>query len=547
MIGAGLQHISQHLNIVHRIKSLSLSNYFRVAVDWIMATRPGPETFYLGRGYLWGTECTQIYNQLANMPALEQIVDLEPPGGGKIFLHNIGKEKDDHKFLKLPEHTIVAGTTGVGKTRTLSLLASQLIASGEAVIIVDPKGDRDFLNSVYRLAVNCGRHNDFQFFSLLHPNKSGTFDLFGDCVRPDEVADRVQSVLATVGGAETSDPFVAFCWGLVHAVAKLQLIIRKKVTPKSLYQSLVVNPKQIFSIGEAELAKSTSLPERLALQEALDLYRVKVLDHSAEHKQKMTAVLIPTLTIMGTDETGDMVSPEVAHIQIKDIIDNSRIVYISLGSMAVSRASATMGKLFVQAIIGHIGKEYGYNHLLKGVHLFVDEFYSLAFPGFIEMLGKVRAAGVHLYLGMQSSSDIAAALGPVGVEQVITNTSNYICHRIPERFFSETISERFGQTSVPQKVVTRAIAAGMDKADNLFRSSTSERVQMVEAPRVTPDMLTSLPVGEAFLISQGLTPIKLVIPLIEQKGDVEDFFDIINPERPYTLGLLEGDNIELSL
>lgn len=536
MAGSGIYHFAQYAEVVERVKSLSLPNYFKVSTNWIREHRPDKDHFYLGKGYIWGTECTQQYHQLSMMPTLEALVDLEPEGGGKVFVHNIGKGKEENKFLRLPEHTIIAGTTGVGKTRTMSLLAGQALSSKQGIIIIDPKGDRDFLNAVYRLAVSAGRQEDFQFFSLLHPNRSGTFDLFGDCVRADEVADRVQSVLSSFGGSETSDPFIAFCWGLIHAVAKLQLMVQQKVSPKSLYQAIVINPALTLQAAEARLAKTSSMAERAALQEAIDLYNAKVINHSQEHTQKMTSVLIPCLTIMGTDETGELVSPEVPHIQIRDIIENHRIVFISLGSMAVTRASATLGKLFIQSIIGHIGKEYGYAHQLKGLHLFVDEFYSLAYPGFIEMLGKVRAAGVRLYLAMQSSSDIAAILGSVGVEQVITNTTNYIIHRIPEKFFAEVISERFGTTSVPQKVVTRAISAGMDKADNLFRSSTSERMQMVDAPRVSPEMLTSLPVGEAFLISQGLLPIKLVLPLVETEyADIEDFFDMINPELPYTM------------
>lgn len=49
-----------------------------------------------------------------------------------------------------------------------------------------------------------------------------------------EIADRIQNLIAITGGSEISDPFVAFCWGLIHAAADLLLITNEKVTPKRI-------------------------------------------------------------------------------------------------------------------------------------------------------------------------------------------------------------------------------------------------------------------------------------------------------------------------
>ncbi|MCK7582151.1 MAG: type IV secretion system DNA-binding domain-containing protein [Chromatiales bacterium] len=40
-------------------------------------------------------------------------------------------------------HLLIVGTTGAGKTRLLDLLVTQAVLRGEAVVILDPKGDRD--------------------------------------------------------------------------------------------------------------------------------------------------------------------------------------------------------------------------------------------------------------------------------------------------------------------------------------------------------------------------------------------------------------------
>lgn len=499
MLGLGCYNYSQHLTVKETLTNLSRDNKFNITPEWIRRNKKNPNSFYLGKGYIWGIECTQVHHQLQNLPILEQIVNLEPQGGGKRYLHNIGIAKEEDKFLELHEHTVIVGTTGVGKTQTMKLLITQIVEKQDAVIIIDPKGDRDLLDGVYRIAVQAGRKKDFQFFSLLHPNVSHSFDVFSDCMRADEIADRLQSVIAETGGAETSDPFLAFCWGIIHATAELMLVTKEKVTPKRLCHALVINPSELYNIGETMHNNSTSERERETLKEALSLYRARVLEHNQDHAAKMTSVLKPLLTVLGRGELGDMLSPEVARIQMTDIINNKRIVYIYLASMTLQRAAATVGKLMVQQIVGHVGKEYGFSKKLNGVHVFVDEFYSVAFPGYIEMLNKARAAGLNLYLGMQTSADIASALGKTGCEQVLGNTTNYICHRILEKFFADSIAERCGEVMVPQITRTRSINAGMDKADHLFKSGSSTRMDMTAAPRISsPKCLHRCPREKSF-------------------------------------------------
>ena len=47
-------------------------------------------------------------------------------------------------------HTLIVGTTGAGKTRAFDLLVTQAVLRGEAVIIIDPKGDKDLMASAKR-------------------------------------------------------------------------------------------------------------------------------------------------------------------------------------------------------------------------------------------------------------------------------------------------------------------------------------------------------------------------------------------------------------
>src|SRR5579872_3213631 len=82
-----------------------------------------------------------------------------PDIGGEPCLHGVSEEESDIT-LSLTErsgHTVVIGTTGVGKTRLAELLISQDIRRGDVVIVLDPKGDADLFKRIYIEAKNAGR------------------------------------------------------------------------------------------------------------------------------------------------------------------------------------------------------------------------------------------------------------------------------------------------------------------------------------------------------------------------------------------------------
>ena len=97
-----------------------------------------------------------------------------PPVGGLPRLHGIEPEEVDVS-LPLGErvgHSLVLGTTRVGKTRLAELFVTQDIrrqnAAGEheVVIVIDPKGDADLLKRVYVEAKRAGRENELYIFHL---------------------------------------------------------------------------------------------------------------------------------------------------------------------------------------------------------------------------------------------------------------------------------------------------------------------------------------------------------------------------------------------
>lgn len=242
---------------------------------------------------------------------------------------------------------------------------------------------------------------------------------------------------------------------------------------------------------------------------------------------------------------GRLLSPDVASIQWGDTIQNRRIVFISLPAMIDDFSTSAVGRLFVGDLVAHIGQLYAYNHVLMPVWLHVEEWYSVAFGKWVDVLNKARAAGVQASLSMQTSADITAALKKEITAQILTNTANKIFLRTPELELANEFSELFGEVMVPKRVVTRSINSALDKTDNLFKSGMSERLDMVPIPLVSPTMLTTLPRGEGFIQTQGFPPIKMRFPLLDTSGVAADsFFNRLNPEVPLSTAELEEEAAE---
>src|SRR5690606_336687 len=137
-----------------------------------------------------------------------------PPVGGSPLLHGV-EPQESNVTLPLNErvgHTLVLGTTRVGKTRLAELYITQDIHRGEVCIVFDPKGDADLLKRMYVEARRAGREREFYVFHLGWPDISCRYNAIGRFSRVTEVASRIAGQLSAEGN---SAAFREFAWHLV--------------------------------------------------------------------------------------------------------------------------------------------------------------------------------------------------------------------------------------------------------------------------------------------------------------------------------------------
>jgi len=157
------------------------------------------------------------WNPLAPLPAV----------GGKPALHAV-EPHEQSVWMDLGErvgHTLVLGTTRVGKTRLAELLITQDIRRGDVVIVFDPKGDADLLRRIYAEAKRAGRLDDFYLFHLGFPELSARYNAIGNFSRITEVATRIANQLPNEGN---SAAFKEFAWRFVNIIARALVSLKRR-------------------------------------------------------------------------------------------------------------------------------------------------------------------------------------------------------------------------------------------------------------------------------------------------------------------------------
>lgn len=198
-----------------------------------------------------------------------------PPVGGLPRLHGI---EPDEQNVSLPlgervGHTLVLGTTRVGKTRLAEVFITQDIrrthrrgprvrmgrrsqtshrwsrrwraeeqADHEVVIVFDPKGDADLLKRMYVECKRAGRLDEFYVFHLGWPDISARYNAIGRFGRISEVATRIAGQLS---GEGNSAAFREFAWRFVNIIAQSLVALGRRPDYEQIRRH-VINIDELF-------------------------------------------------------------------------------------------------------------------------------------------------------------------------------------------------------------------------------------------------------------------------------------------------------------
>ena len=492
-----------------------------------------------------------------------------PPVGGLPRLHGIEPNEGDAS-LPLGErvgHSLVMGTTRVGKTRLAELFITQDIRrirkkDREVVIVFDPKGDADLLKRMYIECKRAGRLDEFYVFHLGWPDHSARYNAVGRFGRISEVATRIAGQLS---GEGNSAAFREFAWRFVNIIARALVALGRRPDYEQILKHVTNidalfieyaqkyfaehDPRAWQTIVELEgkidrKNLSFSMKDRPLRVVALDQYLTQkrisdpvmeglrsAVRYDKTYFDKIVASLLPLLEKLTTGRIAELLSPDYMDLEdprpIFDwmqVIRKRAVVYVGLDALSDTEVAAAVGNSMFSDLVsvaGHIYK-FGIDDGLPGaavagtkvaINVHADEFNELMGEEFIPMINKGGGAGMQVTAYTQTISDIEAKIGNrAKAGQVIGNFNNLFMLRVRETATAELLTNQLPKV----QVFTSTPASSANDAINgktAFTSNTHDQIQSVSVPMIEPAHVVALPKGQCFALIEGGNLWKIRMPL----------------------------------
>ena len=505
-------------------------------------------------------ESTRMANLFQSKSKLNPFRPL-PDVGGQSYLHGLG---DEDKPVFIPQsvragHTFVVGTTRVGKTRLASVLINQDIRNGDAIIVVDPKGDLELVRDMYSACNAVNRLDDFRIVHLGFPELSAHYNPLKNYDQVSEVATRITDAIAAEGEGKQ---FAAFAWKYVNIVAICLEEMHQPITYKSiafyisrLDQLLMAYADTILpqrfldyhdkidhiintdckidkhgrSTPPMDRAKAVASylkehitntitsgnVESLHDQILIDLYDAATLDK--HYYDKITASVGPVLSEINKSNATNVFSfhQSTCEIELMDVIKQKKIVYIGLDSLTNPNVAQAVGKAFLSDLVSTAGKIYKESNANYRLNLHCDELSEIIQDSFVKILNKAGGAGFQVTAYAQTKQDLEVALGSRAMAEVTEgNLNTLVILRVKNEETANLLIKILPQVGVIGHTQVSMVNDTPHGEDGVYFNTTNEdRVQTSAVPMIEVNDIISLPKGQAFVLVNGGELYKVRIPL----------------------------------
>jgi conjugal transfer pilus assembly protein TraD len=529
----------------------------------------GKGGFFLGRGFRWTQQHAEISRQIMYrspgeiqgpptwlppfvLKAIQpkNFVPLKEDSVGVSWIHGISPDEEE---LTLPiealsGHTLVVGTTRAGKTRLYELLTTQIVHAKKILIIIDPKGDKDWERRVRKECERAGRK--FLYFHPAHPSKSIRINPLANWNTVAEPATRIGQLVDAEG------TFGAFAWKTLFRVMRAQVAdgarpniktakeyvqngvepLLERLLKKVLYAKFGGAWDQDLSDfvekqprGKVSPIKSERLEGMIGKFVSLSIHDeaieslISMVHHSKEHYSKMIQVLEPILEMLGSDELGAMLSPDPLDLNdtrpiydTQKIIEENAVLYVGLDSLSNKIIGSAIGSIMLADFASVAGAIYNFKEKPDDIYLFIDEAAEVMNEQAIQILNKGGGAGIKAFIATQTIADFDVVFGSSArTSQALGNLNNVLCLRVKDPDMAKWIATSFGTTAARDVRVTQTTGSGSSKSFTEFSGSTARAMSEVEIPFVSADMLTRLPGLQYFAFLAGSTLYKGRLPLLQ--------------------------------
>lgn len=397
--------------------------------------------------------------RLPKVAGVTDLTDMLPGrrGYGKgLGVFYMGRDQNGRElWLKASDmltHMLVMGTTGSGKTVTLTALASNYICMGGGFIYTDPKAAPSLWRNIHVMARIFGRDDDLRVVNYMTANaqigsgadperRTNTLNpfAFGNA---DQLTQLLTSLIEVSGGDNA-----VFGQNAMMAVSALMLgLVEKRVSGElelsiSTIREWFTAEKMVDLALDPSLSKDTSDSLKSFLK-SMGWTEGKEFDKQArsfgEQFQYAKGYFGLALNSL-TDTYGHIYRHSAGEVDMFDIIKNRRILLNMLPSLEKSPAELKqIGKVTLSSIRNAIaaglggGAEGRIDDVTNSLPLaspvpfgvITDEYAAIPTPGFAEIMTQGRGLGIS---SITASQDLDGMMGETptdkkGAMQIVENT-----------------------------------------------------------------------------------------------------------------------------
>ncbi len=530
-----------------------------------------PADVFLGFGFEWQPVHSQRLYELAKIdrrglavpsPLRRLLGPSSPQPDAEIglsYIHGVEpKEVPLYRPLQNFEGgTLLVGTTQSGKGVALACLATQAVRRGDVVIVIDPKNSRRLKQVIKRACEDYREPGTFIEFHPAFPEAGVRLDFTFNWQKPTEIASRIQSVMPP----DTAGAFSAFGWDAVNVVVQGLVEIEERPNLAKLIRYIEGGIEPVLEASLRRYYDRTlgtawrDLPEmKKLLQEAArggvkrpseasttDLVafvgyyerhvaqsqRSKVIDaqvrtyrHNREHYQKITANLLPILSMLTSGDLGRSLSPDPFDaddlrpiMNFEKVERAGHVLYMCLDALPDPSVASAIGALALADLAARAGMRYNLGGYRR-ISLFVDEVSNVINQPLIEILNKGAEGGIFTTCAMQTLADLARRLGSeAAARMALGNLNNLIALRSKDRPTQDFVVETFGKTAIHS--VRVGLSHGADTHLGDFSAGYSAQISENLEEAVPADVLGKLPNLQYFASVSGGRLIKGRFPILE--------------------------------
>lgn len=473
------------------------------------------DALLVGKGFRWRQEHVQMLYDLDLDEELKRKVETanDESEGDPVF-HAVGAHEEHEICLpleRLPGHTGVCGTTRVGKTRVMEVLAvQQILRSDGCVIVIDPKGDLKAADSLYDACVRVGEPERFKMFSLVH-----TLEKINPLLRYDEPSDVANRLVRMIQPEEgQTDNFINFALGELITVCEAMDYLGVPMSIREIHRFLTLDEVKKDYLNRLKLQAAKDQSER-GKKNVEGITRV--IEHPSEHYKKLIITITPILEMLSTGPMEDLLCSPSPTIDFERDARDNNVLLFSLASMVNKNRAEQVARVLLEDLTSFLGRRYAYEDpgRFGNIYLHADEVGDYNSPAFVNVLNKAGGGGLKAFCYFQTEEDWVVALG--SKDAALKGLSN-LNNRIWLRTFSPMAINGLVKDSPAVKVImtqeTTARNPKPDDPDTLFTASVSSRTTPTEVPMLDGRVLKSLPKGQAFMFSGGAY-YKVRMPLLD--------------------------------